>query len=267
MTHIEQDQYVRRAIATDSLSTKELILRKKLIDSLSTIPKLCDYPYLVDVEYLCLEEVDGQLIIKAGQGDLVLTDGNNNYVAVEIKSSFVCYDGSDRIFLTKTSKLLEQVQYYTSYQRMRHPDATVHGAGVTEQKIYWWDANGRCEEYWWSSGPDMSIAILPVMEETSKYNCIDINVLPENIQELHTRFMEETIARYYPLLIQTDSQGRLTYLSKCKQKRMTVCREHVSQSELHAIIQDYNQHGCYAGHILMFGMMRPTIIMIGSTCA
>lgn len=266
MMHVQQDQYVRQAIATDSLSTKELILRKKLIESLSHVPKLCDYPYLVDVEYLCLENVDGQLIIKAGQGDLVLTDGKNNYVAVEIKSSFVCYDGSDRIFLTKTSKLLEQVQYYTLYQRGRRPDATVHGAGVTEQKIYWWDANGHCEEYWWSSGPDTSIvSVTPAIEDLPKHGRLDMDILPEDIQELHARFLEETISRYYPSLLHIDPQGKLTYLSKCKQKRMTVCREHVSQSEINTIIQDYNQHGCYAGHILMFGMVRPTIIMIGST--
>lgn len=250
---VVQDRYVRKAIETDSLSSKELVLRKKLIDQMHTISKLKDFPYIIDVEYLCVREGE----IQAGQGDLLLTDGKGGFVAMELKSSFVCYDGSDRIFFAKTSKLLDQVRIYMNYQKYRHPNAKVYGCGVTEQKIYWFDADGTNQEFWWSSGP-VSIESLRVPDTSDTFD-----TLPETLQELHCQFLEENLSKFYPFIIKHDEKKkRITYHSKCRSKRLTVCAEHIEQQQMDEIIVEYQRNGCSNGHILMFGMVKPSIITV-----
>jgi Holliday junction resolvase-like predicted endonuclease len=238
---VEQDRLVRAAIDTDRLVTKELILRKKLVDHHRMVPKLKEYPYIVDVEYLCFgKDEDEGFVLKSGQGDLLMTDGKGEFVCVEVKSSYLCHNGSDRIFYTKTSKLIEQVQMYTAYQREHRPNVKVHGCGVTEQKIYWFDADGGMEEYWWCSGPEM----LEKEEERVDRNVTereveDVEDLPELLQDLHEKFIVETLYRSYPELMKYDDRGWLTYRSKCHQKRVTVCREHIGQTEIRGIMRDY----------------------------
>jgi Holliday junction resolvase-like predicted endonuclease len=229
---------------------------------LSTTPKLQKFPYIVDAEYLCFDTTEQQIQLKAGQGDLLLTNGENEFVALEIKSSYLFYDGSDRIYVAKTSKLIEQVQVYTAYQKQKRPNCKIHGCGVTEQKLYWIDADGTFEEYWWSPGPS---TISPSSRSSSKAsesktNDLDISELPDTLQDLHALFMEESISKCYQELIDTDMCNRLTYISKCKQKRITVCKEHISQEEINKIIDNYRHHKCRNGHIIMFGMSRPTIV-------
>ncbi len=264
--YIEQDRLVRKAIETDSLVTKELFLRKKLLDHHMHIPKLKDFPYLVDVEYFCFEkdEDEGSYVMGVGQGDLLLTNGKNEYVAVEIKSSYVCFDGSDRVFYSKTSKLMDQVQVYMAYQRKHRPSAKVYGCGVTEQKIYWISSQDEpMEEYWWSSGPSACGPLrLPASDSVSVE---DLENLPIDVQDLHAAFQEEALSRNYPFLIKYESdstQKRLVYLSKCKQKRATISKEHLAQSEIQAIFQEYKELGHVGGHLVMYGLNRPTIITV-----
>lgn len=264
--YAHQDHLVRQAIDTDSLTTKELILRKRFVDHLKQIPKVKDFPYIIDAEYLCFETSscgeDGPSIqLKAGQGDLLLTNGTGEFVAVEIKSSYLFYDGSDRIYYAKTSKLIEQVQVYTAYQKQRRPDCKIHGCGVTEQKIYWIDSNGGFEEYWWSSGP-VNVIAPQRLHLTKRDMQLDLADLPDHLQDLHALFLEETISKCYPDLIDTDMCNTLTFVSKCKQKRITVCKEHISQQEINAILQSYRDHNCRNGHIMMYGMNRPTIVVL-----
>ncbi len=259
---VQQDYLVRQALETDSLSTKELVLRKRLVDNLHAIPKLKDFPYIIDAEYLCFDTTEQPIQLKAGQGDLLLANGNNEFVALEIKSSYLFYDGSDRIYVAKTSKLIEQVQVYTAYQRQKRPTSKIHGCGVTEQKIYWIDADGSFEEYWWSPGPS-SISAPPrtcMQKADCKTGELEVGDLPETLQDLHALFSEESISKCYPDLIDTDMKGTLTYISKCKQKRITACKEHISQKEIISIFDNYREHNCRNGHIIMFGMSRPTIV-------
>lgn len=260
---VVQDRFVRAAVETDELLTKEHVLRKKLLESQMSIPKLCKFPYLLDVEYLCFENDEGKYRIKPGQGDLLFTDGNGEYVAVEIKSSYVCFNGSDRVQITKTTKLIEQIHFYQDYQRsILGADVKVHGCGVTEQKIYWMDHDGHFEQYWWASGPDE----LPTREASVDVDSLqsfedgmDIEDIPEEYQEIHSMFMDEIISKHYTLL-QCYGNGRMIYLSRCKHKRITVCKEHVGQKELDEIKLRDRQDGFRHGQILMFGQIRPTLM-------
>lgn len=258
-----QDRFVRAAIASDELVTKEHVLRKKLLECQQNIPKLCDFPYLVDVEYLCFDKEEQKYKVKPGQGDLLFTNGNNEYVAVEIKSSYVCFNGSDRVQITKTTRLIEQVHFYQDYQKsILGDDVVVHGCGVTEQKVYWIDNKGSLEQYWWSSGPDEIPAREPSMDNdtfVSFDDTMDLDDLPDDYQELHSLFMEEAISKHYTTL-QFYGSSKLVYLSKCKHKRITVCKEHVAQKELEAIKQRDRQDGFRHGQILMFGQIRPTMM-------
>jgi Holliday junction resolvase-like predicted endonuclease len=263
MDVMAQDRFVRAAIASDELLTKEHVLRKKLLEFQSSIPKLCNFPFVVDVEYLCFEKEEGKYRIKPGQGDLLFTDGNGAYVAVEIKSSYVCFNGSDRVQITKTTKLIEQVHFYQEYQRgILGADVKVHGCGVTEQKIYWMDHDGHLEQYWWACGPDE----LPTREASVDVDSLqsfedgmDIEDIPEEYQEIHSMFMDEVISKHYTSL-QCYGNGRMVYLSRCKHKRITVCKEHVGQKELDEIKQRDRQDGFRHGQILMFGQIRPTLM-------
>lgn len=260
-----QDGFVRAAIASDDLATKEHILRKKLLESQKNIPKLCKFPYLIDVEYICFDrEDDNKYRIKPGQGDLLFTNGCNEYVAVEIKSSYVCFNGSDRVQITKTTKLMEQVHFYQEYQRsILGENVKVHGCGVTEQKIYWIDDNGQLEQYWWSCGPNE----IPSREHSTLdgeamntfEDTMDIEDIPEEYQELHSQFLDEAISKHYTLL-QFYGHGKLVYVSKCKHKRITVCKEHIAQKEIDEVKQRDRQDGFRHGQLLMFGQIRPTLM-------
>lgn len=260
-----QDRFVRTAIASDDLITKEHILRKKLLECQKDIPKLCDYPYVIDVEYLCFEKEDQKYRIKPGQGDLLFTNGEHEYVAVEIKSSYVCFNGSDRVQITKTTKLIEQMHFYQEYQRsILEEGAVVHGCGVTEQKIYWIGNDGKFEQYWWSSGPDdlpsRDVNSDPIHDDSllAFDDTMDIEDIPEEYQELHSMFMDEVISRNYAAL-QSYGNGKLVYLSKCKHKRITVCKEHAAQKEINEIKERDRQDGFRHGQIIMFGEIRPTL--------
>jgi Holliday junction resolvase-like predicted endonuclease len=258
----EQDALVRKAIDTDRLLTKELVLRKRFLEQVPHIPRLRDFPYVVDVEYLCFEETESPYArtwqLRAGQGDLLLTDGRGSFVAVEIKSCFVCFNGSDRIFVNKMAKLIEQVQAYTAYQRCIRPKAlAIYGCGVTEQKIYWLE-NGAFEEFWWSSGPSLLFNQLDTLNIGERGGAI-----PDPLLEMHSEFLEEGIARIYPKLVDwRQDPDILTYTSKCGQKRMSVCRNHIDQKRIEQIADDYREKGCAGGHILMFGMSRPTLLHV-----
>lgn len=261
---MEQDKLVRKAIETDSLVTKELILRKKLLDEHERIPRLKDFPYVVDVEYLCFQkDEEDQYVIAAGQGDLLLTNGHDEYVAVEIKSGYVCFDGSDRVFYSKMAKLIEQVQVYQSYQQKHRPNCKVYGCGVTEQKIYWMDEKDSIQEYWWSSGPQICGPLR--LPDTDEINIENVDNLSDDLQALHAMFQDETLARNYPYLVKYDARGRLIYVSKCKQKRVIVSKEHLSQSEIQSLVREMREDGCVgtaSGHLVMYGLHRPTIIAL-----
>lgn len=259
-----QDKYVRQAISTDVLVTKEHVLRKKIMDEQSSIPKLRDYPYVIDVEYLCFEKHEQKYRVRPGQGDLLFTNGQNEYVAVEIKSSYVCFNGSDRVQTAKTTKLIEQMHFYQDYQKLQlGPDARVHGCGITEQKIYWIDHDGNLTQYWWAHGPDDhpirdNVGNIDTDSLSSFEDNMDIEELPEDYQELHSIYMDEVISRHYPSL-QFYGNGKMVYLSKCKHKRITVCKEHVAQKEIDEIKQRDRQDGFRHGQIMMFGEVRPTL--------
>lgn len=256
----QQDKFVRTAIDSDELVTKEHVLRKKLLECQSQIPKLSEFPYLIDVEYLCFEKDDQRYRIKPGQGDLLFTNGKHEYVAVEIKSSYVCFNGSDRVQITKTTKLIEQIHFYQEYQRsILGEGVVIHGCGVTEQKIYWVDHGGNLEQYWWSSGPDEIPSRDPSVDTLHSFeDTMDIEDIPEEYQELHSMFMDEVISRNYSKL-QFYGNGKMVYLSKCKHKRITVCKEHAAQKEIDEIKQRDRQDGYRHGQIIMFGEIRPTL--------
>lgn len=255
-----QDKFVREAIASDDLVTKEHVLRKKIIEHQKDIPKLRDFPYLIDVEYLCFEKDSHKYRLKPGQGDLLFTNGSNEYVAVEIKSSYVCFNGSDRVQITKTGKLIEQIQFYKEYQQNILGDtAIVHGCGITEQKLYWINNHDELTQYWWSAGPDEIPSRDPSVDTLHPFeDNMDIEDIPEEYQELHSMFMDEMISRNYSTL-QSYGDGKMVYLSKCKHKRITVCKEHVSQKEIDDIKKRDRQDGFRHGQIIMFGEIRPTL--------
>lgn len=258
-----QDRFTRKAIATDALITKEHTLRKKILEAQHEIPMLRDFPYLIDVEYLCFEKDEYKYRIRPGQGDLLFTNGKNEYVAVEIKSSYVCFNGSDRVQIAKTTKLIEQIHFYQDYQKgCLGGEAKVHGCGVTEQKIYWIDHDGSFTQFWWAHGPDD----LPSRDNTgmdpdsltSYEDNMDIEDMPEEYQELYSMYVDEVISRHYPSL-QYYGNGMMVFLSKCKHKRLTVCKEHVAQKEIDDIKQRDRQDGFRHGQIIMFGEIRPTL--------
>lgn len=267
---MNQDKLVRAAIDTDELLTKEQTLRSKILKYQNSIPKLCDFPYLIDVEYLCFEKEkdDSKYKIRPGQGDLLFTNGNNQYVAVEIKSSYVCYNGSDRVQIAKTTKLIEQVYFYQDYQKNRlkqiNDNAIVHGCGITEQKIYWITHDGAFHEFWWTNGPDeSSLTKIPINDSinlsNNNDNIVDIEEIPDEYQELHELFIEESISRLYPFLI-AYGNNRITYISKCKNRRIIVCKEHIAQKEIDEIKRKNIEDGYRNGQIMMFGEIRPTLI-------
>lgn len=84
MDYHKQDEYVRKAIHTDDLVTKEQTLRKKILDHQKDIPRLCEFPFLIDVEYLCFELDETKYKVRPGQGDLLFTNGNGEYVALSL---------------------------------------------------------------------------------------------------------------------------------------------------------------------------------------
>jgi len=247
-----QDLLVRKAIETDDLRTKEHKLRAKILQQQSIIPQLCNFPYVIDVEYLCFDQ-DTQFKVRPGRGDLLFTNGSGEYVAVEIKSAYVCFNGVDRVHVAKTTKLMEQVRFYQDYQQLRlGPSCVVHGCGITEQKIYWLSHDKKLEEYWWCAGPDEVCAPQDMDSDSDKQ--IDIDDMPEEYLELHDMFLEESISRLYPNLL-SCCNGRIVYTTRCKNKKITVCKEHICQKEMNEI-KAQNGHG----QILMFGEARPTLV-------
>jgi hypothetical protein len=246
----QQDTLVRKAIETDELRTKEEKLRAKILLQQAQIPQLCNYPYVIDVEYLCFDH-DAQFKVRPGRGDLLFTNGNGEYVAVEIKSAYVCFNGVDRVYVAKTTKLMEQVRFYQEYQQLRlGPSCTVHGCGITEQKIYWLSHEKKLEEYWWCTGPD-EVSVPHYLHDAE---FIDIDDMPEEYLELHEMFLEESISRMYPILV-TCSNGKIVYTTRCKNKKITVCKEHLCQKDINEIKNSYTH-----GQIMMFGEARPSLI-------
>lgn len=119
------------------------------------------------------------------------------------------------------------------------------------------------EEYWWSSGPTLRSPYEPLHEVQYFDGSMNMEELPDELLGIHTAFMEEPLSRNYPYLLKSDPKGfSLTYASKCKQKRVTVCKEHIGQPIIQTIMREYRDQGCVSGHLVMYGLYRPTILTL-----
>lgn len=104
---------------------------------LSKIPELQNYPYIFDYEWEIYEYIEGRKNT-IGKGDLIFTDGEDNYLIVELKYLELYQSGKTaRTRRTnKRKKNLEQTEKYMKlFQSVQKGAKKILGLSITNDKI------------------------------------------------------------------------------------------------------------------------------------
>ncbi len=128
-----------------SAESWKLIIAKEIYEHkcnwekvLSKLPELQDFPYIFDYEWEIYEYINGKKKNTLGKGDLIFTDGKENYLIVELKYLDLNESGKTakarRTY--KRKKILKQTENYMKLFQSIHSEAkTILGLSITNDRI------------------------------------------------------------------------------------------------------------------------------------